>query len=114
MKSNLKQFVLFFGILSIYACVSEPVPFNLPFYHPANPQAPEAIFTHPVNPFQEGVSSVASQSHPESKMTHEAHEASKGNQRDLHMHQMQMIQESKQMPSSANDKNGNNHKEKHQ
>jgi hypothetical protein len=113
MKSNLKQFVLFFGILSIYACASEPVPFNLPLDHPANPQAPETIFTHPVNPFQEGVSSVAPQSNPESKMIHEAHEASEENQRDLHMHQMQMKQESKQMPSSANDKDGNKHKEKH-
>ena len=59
--------------LFIIGCASEPVKFDLPVNHPANPGAQEAQFTPPPNPFQEEVTAMKRESTPDSMMKHKSH-----------------------------------------
>ena len=113
-KRTIIHFVLFIGILSLISCASDPVQFNLPLDHPANPRAPEAIFTPPLNPFVGNVLSAVPQADQETKMTHNAHGAPEKDQAGHQMEPMQMKQKSKQMPSSTNEEKENRHMENHQ
>ncbi len=42
-------------VLTLIGCASESAWVQLSIDHPANPQAPEAVFTPPPNPFQADV-----------------------------------------------------------
>ncbi len=42
-------------VLTLIGCATKPVRVYLSIDHPANPQAPEAVFTPPPNPFQADV-----------------------------------------------------------
>ena len=54
----------------IIGCVSDPVKVDLSANHPANPEAQEAEFIPPPNPFQEDVSAMKMESTSESMMKH--------------------------------------------
>ena len=60
----------------IIGCVSEPVKIDLPANHPANPEAQEAEFTPPPNPFQEDVTAMKGESTQDSMMKPKTHEES--------------------------------------
>ena len=74
----------FFLLLSvtffIIGCVSEPVKVDLSANHPANPEAQEAEFIRPPNPFQEDVSAMKVESATDSMMKHKTHDESGQNQ----------------------------------
>lgn len=60
----------------IIGCASEPVKIDLPTNHPTNPDAQEAVFTPPPNPFQKDVAAMKSESTPDSIMKHKTHNES--------------------------------------
>ena len=70
------RFSIMLMIFFIIGCASEPVKVDLPANHPANPQAQEAEFTPPPNPFQEDVTALKRESTPDSIMKHKTHEES--------------------------------------
>ena len=76
---NLKyrSFGLFSIVLMIFfiiGCASEPIKVNWPANHPTNPEAQEAKFMPPPNPFQEDVTAMQRESTPDSMMKHKMHE----------------------------------------
>jgi hypothetical protein len=64
--------VTFFTI----ACVGDPVKVDLSANHPANPEALEAAFIPPPNPFQEDVRAMKMESTTDSMMKHKTHDES--------------------------------------
>ena len=76
-----KKFLVFihaipiFGVLVFSGCAGEPVKIEFPFNHPANPEAFEANFTPPQNPFRTDVAETTEESQTESMMKHEMPEA---------------------------------------
>ena len=60
--------------LFIIGCASEPIKIDLPANHPTNPNAQEAEFVPPPNPFQEDVTAMKRQPAPDSMMKHGTHE----------------------------------------
>ena len=76
----------FFLLLSvtffIIGCVSEPVKVDLSVNHPANPEAQEAEFIRPPNPFQEDVSAMKVESAADSMMKHKTNDES--SQKQMH------------------------------
>ena len=76
---NYKTFGRFSIVLVFFfiiGCASEPVKVDLPANHPANPQAQEAEFTPPPNPFREDVTAMKGESTPDSIMRHKTYEES--------------------------------------
>jgi hypothetical protein len=74
---------LFLMILLIFftiGCVGDPVKVDLSANHPANPEAQEAEFVRPPNPFQEDVRAMKMESTTESMMKHKTHVESGQNQ----------------------------------
>ena len=65
----------------IIGCASEPVKFDLPANHPANPQSRETAFIPPPNPFQDNIPMVKHEADSSSSMTHEK-------RKSAHQHQM--------------------------
>jgi hypothetical protein len=47
-------FILIPGLI-LFGCASNPVPTYLPASHPAHPEAAEAAYTAPPNPFKDGI-----------------------------------------------------------
>jgi len=78
-KLNLRAYGIFLILLMLFfiiGCASEPVKVDLPANHPANPEAQEAEFTPPPNPFQEEVTIMKGESTPDSMMKNKTHEES--------------------------------------
>lgn len=79
---------LFFILLVTFfmiGCVSDPVEVDLPANHPANPEAQEAEFIPPPNPFQEDVSSMKMESTTESMVKHKPQKESGKQHMNHHM-----------------------------
>ena len=70
------RFSIVLMIFFIIGCASEPVKVDLPANHPANPEAQEAEFAPPPNPFQEDVTVMKGESTPDSMMKPKTHEES--------------------------------------
>jgi len=66
-------FLILLMTFFIIGCASEPLKVDLSANHPANPEAQEAEFTPPPNPFQEDVTAMKGASAPDSMMKHKAH-----------------------------------------
>ena len=80
-KTN--SFLLMFLItFFIIGCASEPVKVDLSATHPANPEAHEAQFVPPPNPFREDVSAMKMESTTDSTMKHKPHDEK--NQKHMH------------------------------
>jgi hypothetical protein len=94
-------------VFFLIGCVGEPVKFDLPAKHPANPQAPETAFTAAPNPFQERMMPMAGQeAGSRSSMAHEQHPSTD----QPHMkHQMDQIEHGSRSSQDAEDEN--QHKE---
>jgi hypothetical protein len=75
---SLMLLVIFF----VLGCVSDPVKVDLSANHPANPEAQEAEFVPPPNPFQENASAMKAESIPDSMMKHKTHDES--DQKQMH------------------------------
>jgi hypothetical protein len=78
-KLNHSAYGIFLILLMSFftiGCASEPVKVDLPANHPANPEAQEAEFTPPPNPFKEDVTAMKGGSAPDSMMKHKTHEES--------------------------------------
>jgi hypothetical protein len=65
-----------FTLLMLTGCAGGSVEVEFPKNHPANPEALEAEFTPPPNPFQEDVTAMKGESMPDSMMKHKTHEES--------------------------------------
>ena len=72
-KKTFGRFSIVLVFFFIMGCASEPIKVELPSNHPANPEAQEAEFVPPPNPFQENFSAMQMESKPESKMKHTPH-----------------------------------------
>ena len=70
------RFLITLTIFFIIGCASEPVKVDLQANHPANPEAQEAEFTPPPNPFQKDVTAMQGESTPDSMMKPKTHEES--------------------------------------
>ena len=57
-------------LLFIIGCAGEAVRVELPLNHPANPQAPESMFSPPQNPFQTELTVMEEESTSDSTMKH--------------------------------------------
>ena len=75
-------FLILLVTFFIIGCVSDPVKVEFSANHPANPEAQEAEFIPPPNPFQEDVSAMKMESTPESMMKHKTHDES--GQKQMH------------------------------
>ena len=62
--------------LFLVGCASDPVPTYLPANHPAHPDAAEAVYTVPPNPFQNGMPINKVQSDETPNMPPEGHKDS--------------------------------------
>ena len=60
-------------IFFIVGCAGETIKADLPANHPANPDAQEAEFIPPPNPFRQDVTAMKRQPAPDSMMEHETH-----------------------------------------
>ena len=80
MKNQKYRISCLFLIISLIfftiGCVSDPVKVDLSANHPANPEALEAAFILPPNPFQEDVSAMKLESATDSLMKHKTHDES--------------------------------------
>ena len=98
-------------IFFIIGCASEPIKVDLPVNHPTNPDAQEAEFTPPPNPFKEDVTAMKSQPAPDAMMKHKTH----GERSMQHMdHKMgsdkQSPPESESTKKSGHGEGNNQHK----
>ena len=78
-------FLLLLMAFFIIGCASEPVKVDLPANHPANPEAQEAQFSAPPNPFQEDGTAMKGESTPDSMMKHKTIEESSKQHMDHNM-----------------------------
>ena len=63
-----------FAILMLVGCAGESVRVEFPISHPANPEALEAEFTPPQNPFQTDIAVMKEEPETDSMMKHKTHE----------------------------------------
>ena len=102
-------------ILALAGCAPEKVQVEFPINHPANPQAHEAEFIPPHNPFQTGVAIKEAEPETGSMMKHKLHEQSGKQHRD---HNMRMDNQSHSnsdlRKKSGHGKGDNQHKEHNQ
>ena len=69
-------------IFFIIGCASESVNVELPASHPANPEAQEAEFIPPPNPFKEDATAMKTESAPDFTKKHKPHDENS----QKHMH----------------------------
>lgn len=63
-------FLILLMTFFIIGCASEPVKIDLPANHPSKPEAQEAEFNPPPNPFQQDATAMKGESTPDSMMKH--------------------------------------------
>jgi hypothetical protein len=75
-------FILLLVTFFIFGCASDPVNVDLSANHPANPEAQEAEFIPPPNPFKQDVTAMKAESTPDSMMMDKTHDEK--NQKHMH------------------------------
>ena len=75
-------FLTLFMTFFLIGCASEPVKVDIPTNHPANPEAQEAEFIPPPNPFQQDVVATNAESTTDAMMKHKPHD--KKGQKHMH------------------------------
>jgi len=106
------RFLITLTIFFIIGCASEPVKVDLPANHPANPEAQEAEFTPPPNPFQEDITVMKGESTSDSMMKPKTHEESGKQHMDHNMGTKKGSRsDSESTKKQDHRKDGNLHKE---
>ena len=74
--SSLRRLLTLLILFFIMGCASKPVKIGLPPNHPANPEAQEAEFITPQNPFQMDITVMKEAPEKDSAMKHKSHKES--------------------------------------
>jgi hypothetical protein len=104
---NINQFFIVAALIYVLGCAGEPVRPELPFNHPANPQATETAYTAIPNPFEDSTPMTGIKRSESSSMPHKMHE--KSDVQDLTQEQNDVRIDSENSIEKTNKKAGHQH-----